>query len=213
MSLPEIGPDTTMGEILSVYPSAKLGLFRRYHIGGCAACGYEPTDTMAEVMREHNIADQLDAVIVCIRESADVDAGLQILPTVVAATLQPENDSRLLVVQSPEVVAALQRGEKWRLIDVRSPEEWETLHIPGAQLLTIELKFEALDSWPKDTPIIFYSNTGRHSLEVASYFVAYGATHVRSMAGGIEAWSGELEASSDFASVPGTKDPQPVTPF
>ena len=211
MSLLEIGPDTTMGEILSVYPSAKLGLFRRYHIGGCAACGYQPTDTVAEVMQEHNIADPLDAVIVCIQESADVDVGLQILPTVVAATLQPEpeNDSQLLVVQSPEVAAALQRGEKWRLIDVRSPEEWETLHIPGAQLLTVELKFEALDSWPKDTPIIFYSNTGRHSLEVASYFVAYGSTHVRSMAGGIEAWSGEMEASNDFASVSGTKDPQP----
>ena len=208
MLLLEIGLDTTMGEILSVYPSAKLGLFRRYHIGGCAACGYQPADTLAEVMREHNIADPLDAVIVCIRDSADVDVGLQILPTVVAATLQPEDDSRLLVLQSPEVAAALQRGEKWRLIDVRSPEEWETLHIPGAQLLTVELKFEALDSWPKDTPIIFYSNTGRHSLEVASYFVAYGSTHVRSMAGGIEAWSGELEASSDFAGVSGTRDPR-----
>jgi len=209
MSLLEIGPDTTMGEILSVYPSAKLGLFRRYHIGGCAACGYQPADTVAEVMREHNIADQLDALIVCIRESADVDAGLQILPTVVAATLKPETDSRLLVVQSPEVATALQRGEKLPLIDVRSPEEWETLHIPGAQLLTVELKFEALDSWPKDTPIIFYSNTGRHSLEVASYFVAYGFTHVRSMAGGIEAWSGELESSSGFASVSGIRDPRP----
>ncbi len=204
MSLLEIGPDTTMGEILSAYPSAKLGLFRRYHSGGCAACGYQPTDTVAEVMREHNIPDPLDAVIVCIRDSAEVDVGLQILPTVVAATLQPEvvavtlpleKDPRHLVLQSPEVAAALERGEKWRLIDVRSPEEWETRHIPGAQLLTVELKFEALDSWPKDTPVIFYSNTGRHSLEVASYFVAYGSTHVRSMAGGIEAWPGELESS------------------
>jgi len=209
MLLLEIGLDTTMGEILSVYPSAKLGLFRQYHIGGCAACGYQPADTLAEVMKEHNIEDPLDAVIVCIRNSANIDAGLQILPAVVAATLQPDVDSRLLIVQSPEVAAALQRGEKWRLIDVRSPEEWETLHIPGAQLLTVELKFEALDSWPKDTPIIFYSNKGNHSLEVASYFVAYGSTHVRSMAGGIEAWSGALEAAGDLASVSGTKYPQP----
>jgi len=206
MLLLEIKLDTTMGEILSVYPSAKLGLFRRYHIGGCASCGYQPADTLAEVMREHNIADPLDAVIVCIRESADVDAGLQILPTVVAATLQTEDDSRLLILQSPEVAAALRRGEKLPLIDVRSPEEWETRHIPGAQLLTVALKFEALDSWPKDTPIVFYSNTGRHSLEVASYFVAYGFTHVRSMAGGIEAWSEDLEASSDLVSVSGTRD-------
>ena len=209
MSLLEIGPDTKMGEILSAYPSAKLGLFRHYHIGGCAACGYQPTDTLGEVMHEHNIPDPLDAVIVCIRDSADVEARLQILPTVVAATLQPEKDSRLLDLQSPEVAAALQRGEKWRLIDVRSPEEWEKGHIPEAQLHTLELKFQALDSWPKDTPIIFYSNTGSRSLQAASYFMAYGFTNVHNMAGGIEAWPGELEASSDFVSVSGTKDPQP----
>ena len=79
---------------------------------------------------------------------------------------------------------------------MRSPEEWANGHIPGAQLLALELKFEALDTWPKDTPIVFYSNAGRRSLEVASYFMAYGFTDVRNMAGGLEAWSGELQASN-----------------
>jgi hypothetical protein len=49
MSL-EIRTSTTMEEILSAHPSAKLGLFRRYHIGGCTACGYQPTDTLEQVM-------------------------------------------------------------------------------------------------------------------------------------------------------------------
>jgi monothiol glutaredoxin len=66
-------------------------------------------------------------------------------------------------------------------------------HIPGAQFLTLELKFEALDTWPKDTRIVCYSNAGHRSLEVASYFMAYGFTNVRNMAGGLEAWSGELQ--------------------
>ena len=48
MSPLEIGLNTTMDEILRVYPSAKLGLFRRYHIGGCTACGYQLTDTLGE---------------------------------------------------------------------------------------------------------------------------------------------------------------------
>ncbi len=34
MSLSDIGPNTTMGEILSAYPSAKLGLFRGNMAGG-----------------------------------------------------------------------------------------------------------------------------------------------------------------------------------
>jgi metal-sulfur cluster biosynthetic enzyme len=43
----EITADTTMGEILQAYPAAKVGLFQRYHIGGCSACSYQPTDTVA----------------------------------------------------------------------------------------------------------------------------------------------------------------------
>ncbi len=214
MSLFDIGPNTTTGEILSAYPSAKLGLFRRYHVGGCSACGYQPTDTLAEVCREHNITDPLDTVIACIRESQEVEAKLQILPTVVAATLKPEEKSQLVDVQWPEVAAALQHGENLRLVDVRSREEWNKAHIPGAELLTLELTFEALDSWPKNTPIIFYSNTGGRSLEKASYFMAYGFTNVRNMAGGLEAWAGEVEPSCEApltASVPGTKGPEPGT--
>lgn len=193
MSL-EITGNTTMGEILGVYPSAKLGLFRRYHVGGCTACGYQPTDTLERVMGEHNIADPLEVVITCILESRQVEAGLQILPTTVAAVLKPKQE--IVDLSSPEVVAALERGEVWRLIDVRSPEEWAQGHIPGARLLSLELKFEALDTWPKDTPIVFYSNSGLRSLEVASYFMAYGFTNVRNMAGGLESWSWGMQASN-----------------
>ena len=113
-----------------------------------------------------------------------------------AAALKPKRETRLVDVSSPEVESALERGESWPLIDVRSSEVWVNGHIPEAQFLTLELKFEALDTWPKDTRIVFCSNAGRRSLEVASYFMAYGFTNVRNMAGGLEAWSGELQAST-----------------
>lgn len=170
MSSRDIGPGSAMQEILQAYPSAKVGLFVRYHIGGCASCGYEPTDTLAEVCRKHNIADSLDAVLACIRQSEDVEAQLHISPT--------------------ELALALKRGEKLRLLDVRSAEEWEAGYIPGAQRVTVELTFEALDSWPKDTPIVFYSNEGRRSLDKAAYFRAYGFTNARSLDGGMDAWLG-----------------------
>jgi len=171
MSLQEIGPDTTMEEILRAYPSAKIGLFQRYHIGGCASCGYQPTDTLAEVRCTHNIVESLDAVIACIRQSQEVEAQLHIRPA---------------------EVAALQREEQVRLLDVRSPQEWEAAHIRGAQLVTVALTFEALDSWPKDTPVVLYSNHGRRSLDKASYFRAYGLTNVKSMDGGLTAWLAEV---------------------
>jgi rhodanese-related sulfurtransferase len=180
----EIGPNTTMEEILHAYPSARLELFRRYHVGGCQACGYQLTDTLEQVRREHEIPDPLEKVIEHIRNSTEVEAKLQILPTaLVSITAGPKPPGLDLML--PEFARDQQ---PWHIVDVRSREEWEQDHLPGAQLLTTESKFEMLDSWPKDALILFYSNTGRRGLETASYFVAYGFTKVRNLAGGLRAW-------------------------
>ena len=37
-------------------------------------------------------------------------------------------------------------------------------HLPEAQFLKLELKFEALDTWPKDTRIVFYFQCGAPQL-------------------------------------------------
>ena len=172
---PDIGPSSTMAEILQAYPSAKLALFIRYHIGGCASCSYRPADTLAEVCRNYSIADTLEAVLACIRQSASVEAELHVSPE--------------------QVVGAIERGEDLRLLDVRSGEDWQAGHIPRAQPVTVELTFEALDSWPKETPMVFYSNEGRRSLDKAAYFQAYGFANARSLHGGIQAWPGKIEST------------------
>jgi rhodanese-related sulfurtransferase len=186
----EITSKTTIGEILSAYPSARLELFRRYHVGGCAACGYQLTDTLEQVCQEHNISDPLEQVIEYIRNSREVESQLQILPTVLVSSIQssrPSEPSQVVSVSGDNLAQALEGGHSWRLVDVRSPEEWGREHLPNAQLLTTELKFQMLDSWPKDTFILFYSNSGGRGLEAASYFVAYGFTNVRNLAGGLNA--------------------------
>ena len=77
-------------------------------------------------------------------------------------------------------------------LDARTPEEFAARRLPGAQLITHALTFEVLDSWPKTVPIVIYSNRGQRSLDRASYFRAYGMQNVRSMDGGLEAWSDKL---------------------
>ena len=52
--------------------------------------------------------------------------------------------------------------------------------------------FEILDTWPKDTFLVFYSNDGRRSLDKASYFRAYGFPLARSLTGGLAAWDAEV---------------------
>ena len=110
-----------------------------------------------------------------IRQSASVEAKIHVSPE--------------------QVVGAIERGEDLRLLDVRSAEEWRAGHLLGAQPVPVELTFNALESWPKQTPIVFYSNEGRRSLDKAAYFQAYGFTNARSLDGGIQAWPGKIEST------------------
>ena len=158
---------STMQEILDVYPSAERALFSRYHIGGCNSCGYEPGDILENVANSHNISD-LDEVIAYIEQSDQADRQIQISPG--------------------DVAAALKGNIAPRLIDVRTSKEWELARIQGATLNTDELAQEMM-SWPKDTHIVFHCHFGQRSLDAASYFAGHGFSNVRTMTGGIDAWS------------------------
>ena len=167
MSVTVITRHSTMGEVLESYPSAQRALFQRYHIGGCNSCGYQPGDTLEAVARSHNILD-VGEVIAFVEDAEQLDRRIQVSPV--------------------EVAAALRSDDPPRLIDVRSPAEWELARIEGATLMT-EVVAELVMRWPKDTPIVFYCHLGQRSLDAASYFAGHDFTEVRSMTGGIDAWS------------------------
>jgi len=160
--------DTTMGDILAAYPAAKVGLFHRYHIGGCSACGYAPEETLGAVRERSGIKDSLEQIVECVRSSGAIEARLH--------------------TTVDEVAAALERGAELHLIDVRTPAEYEAGHLAGARLLTVELTFDILDGWEKDAPIVTCSNEGGRSLDKASYLTAYGKTNAKSLDGGLTAW-------------------------
>ncbi len=165
---------STMQEVLEVYPSAQRALFQRFHIGGCNNCGYEPGDILEEVAHSHKIKD-LDEVINFIEQAEQADRRIQMSPG--------------------EVAAALQSDTPPRLVDVRTLEEWELAQIQGATLNTEALAQELM-RWPKKkTFIVFYCHHGQRSLDAASYFAGHGFKNVRSMTGGIEAWSLEVDPS------------------
>jgi rhodanese-related sulfurtransferase len=163
-----IDPSTTMAELLQEYPGAQRALFRAYHIGGCASCGFSPNETLASVC-ERNENLPIDEVVATVLAAHDADQQVQISPE--------------------EVGERLRSGEQVPLIDVRSREEWDAVHIDGATFFTQELMQEIMSEWPKDREIIFVCHHGVRSLDAASYFAGHGFQHVRSMTGGIDAWS------------------------
>ncbi len=173
MTSTTINPASTMQEVLAAYPSAQRALFQRFHIGGCNSCGYEPGDLLEQVARSHKIKD-LDEVIEFIQQAEHIDRRIQMSPV--------------------DVAAALQSKLPPRLVDVRTREEWELARIQGATLNTEELAQEMM-RLPKDTPIVFHCHLGQRSLDAASYFAGHGFKNVRSMTGGIDAWSREVDES------------------
>ena len=173
MTSTTINATSTMQEVLAAYPSAQRALFQRFHIGGCDSCGYEPGDLLGEVARSHKIKN-LDEVIEFIVQAEQTDRRIQMRPV--------------------DVAAALQSTLPPRLVDVRTQEEWELARIHGATLNTEALAQEMM-RLPKDTSIVFHCHLGQRSLDAASYFVGHGFKNVRSMTGGIDAWSSEVDAS------------------
>ena len=93
-----------------------------------------------------------------------------------------------------QVKARLDAGEKFLFVDVRTPEEYAQARIQGARLLDDALRAE-LERADRDTPIVFHCHHGGRSQRAAEHFLALGFRHVANLAGGIDAWSQEVDPS------------------
>ena len=96
---------------------------------------------------------------------------------------------------SPREVADLLKQGAIRLIDVRTPQEYEIASIPGSMLASQALSQEIVETWPKDTAIITMCHHGIRSLDALRFLRDNGFSNVRSMAGGIEAWALHVDPS------------------
>ena len=60
--------ESSMREVLQVFPGAQRALFRKYHIGGCSSCSFGPEETLSGVC-ERNGDLPVDEVIEKIQQS------------------------------------------------------------------------------------------------------------------------------------------------
>ena len=167
-----INPQITMRELLVQFPSAQRALFRRYHIGGCSSCGFAPEETLAGVCaRNENLstAEVIDHII----ESDAADKAMEIEPR--------------------ELSDRIARGENIQLLDVRTREEFEAVKIAQAQFFTQELMQNAMSQWPRENLVVIYDHQGTRSMDAAAYFQGHGFQHVKSLRGGIDAWSEKVD--------------------
>ena len=103
--------------------------------------------------------------------------------------------SESLEISPADVKARLERGDKFLLLDCREPSEHEVAAIAAARLLPMsELvdRVEELADWKQDS-IVVHCHKGMRSLRVTNWLREQGFENVQSMAGGIEAWSLEID--------------------
>jgi rhodanese-related sulfurtransferase len=97
---------------------------------------------------------------------------------------------------SPRALAeALAHGEAVRLLDVRQPWESQLASLPGSTLIPLnELPQRAGDiGFDADSMLVVYCHHGIRSLSAAAYLERLGHLNVKSLAGGIDAWSCEVD--------------------
>ncbi len=166
---------TTMQGVLAEFPGAQRALFRKYHIGGCSSCGFEPQETLAALCaRNGNLS--VDEVIAHIQTSHEGDLKMQVAPR--------------------ELADWLQREPALRVVDIRTREEHDAARIHGSILFSQELMQEMLGRWPREAALILYDHQGKKSMDAAAYFAGHGFTNVRALRGGIDAWSLEVDAKT-----------------
>lgn len=99
-----------------------------------------------------------------------------------------------LEIDPREAAELLARGSGVMLVDVREAWEYEICRIAGAKLIpmgTIPANLQAVDT---EDEVICYCHHGVRSLDVAVWLRGQGVEKVRSLAGGIDRWSEEIDS-------------------
>ncbi len=73
-------------------------------------------------------------------------------------------------------------------VDVRTPEEWDEGHIPGATLIPLSELVERSGELPKGEPILLYCRSGNRSLQAMNLLAAEGFSNLSTMDGGFIDW-------------------------
>ena len=96
-----------------------------------------------------------------------------------------------------ELKEKMDKKEKFMLIDVREPGEYEIVKIPGSTLIPKQefLNGSALEKLPQDIPIILHCKSGVRSAECLAVLKQAGFSDATHVSGGVIAWAKQIDPS------------------
>jgi len=165
--------DMPMQTLLDRYPGARRALFSAFHIGGCQSCAYELSDPLEKVCQNNEI-DVTEAVK-CLLESQKHDLAMLISPQ--------------------ELADLLKSNENFTLLDTRTREEFESVTLPSAQLMTQEIQTSLFADKDQSQKVILLDHQGRNVLDHCAWFRGHGLSQTYGVDGGIDRFAKEIDQS------------------
>jgi len=117
----------------------------------------------------------------------------------IPSAAEAEAENAALEIPAEEVKLKLDGSSKFTLVDVREPSEYDICRIDGSVLIPLglieEMKPKNLNGLSQNDEIILHCKAGVRSLKAVKALKKMGFENVKSMAGGIEAWSDNIDPS------------------
>ena len=98
-------------------------------------------------------------------------------------------------IEPTEVKAKLDRGDRFVLIDVREPHEYQICNIPQAKLIPLGDLPKRVNEQNSADEIVAHCKSGMRSAKAVDFLKQAGFKKVRNMKGGILAWSDKVDPS------------------
>ncbi len=161
----------------------------------------------AQVVGPGAVDKRIDTLVASITLGATVDQVAQLdlcyappFATAMDPLLQTANalrnklDGRGKSFDPTEVEAMRQAGRDILLLDVRSPEEYAEVRIPGAVLVPLGMLRQRLEELPRDRLIVPFCKLSLRGYEAQRILTGAGFSAVSYLEGGIVGWPYALEA-------------------
>ncbi len=154
-------------------------------------------DALRLKFRELQLAKSADCPVCSespsLTELIDYEAFCGLAPEVEPRAVGPAYDSDELT--PAELKALLDQGRELVLLDVRTPMENSIAVIEGSTLIPIQELVQRFGELDREAEIVAYCHTGVRSRHALNFLRQEGFVKARHLAGGIHAWSVEIDPS------------------
>ncbi len=98
-------------------------------------------------------------------------------------------DVAVTAVSAEELVARQAAESEVFVLDVRTPEEFVSGHVPGAVNISHEQVAERLGEIPRDREVVLYCRSGRRAMLAAEVLAANGYSRLGHLTGDMAGWA------------------------